>query len=64
MADAVDDIFEWRVRRFEELGFDVEQAMDLALAKGDNGWLLDTHYVAKILAAGCTHDLALRILSE
>lgn len=55
---AIDD---YRWSRFMEMGFSDKRALKLALAKGDNGWPLDTHKVQKALNNGCSLSLAFRI---
>lgn len=57
-----DIIHNYRVERFVELGFEEDDASLLAVAKGDNGFPVDTHYAKRLLAAGCPHKLAVRIL--
>ena len=52
----LDDAAEhWRFKCFIELGFPFDWATDLARARVDH-WI-----VAKALAAGCSHDQAVRI---
>lgn len=51
-----------RMEVFQGMGFTEAQSQRLTTAQGDDGWPLDTHRVKKILAMGCTHRLALKIL--
>lgn len=65
----------WRCERYREMGFSEENAAILASARGhklvsDRGgtprlWSfpLDWQRVARALAAGCSHELALRVFS-
>jgi hypothetical protein len=63
------DLLDHRVATFEELGFSKEDSENLAAAKHRdviNGkgydFSLSWHKVKKMLDAGCTHELALKIL--
>lgn len=61
LNDKKKDIEAYRRARFIELGFTKTQAGILSLAKGDNGFPVDTHKVRRVLEAGCTHTLAFKI---
>jgi len=50
-----------RAQAFVELGFDTTQALMLAATR-DEGEHVDLDFVRRLLDAGCTHDLALRIV--
>jgi hypothetical protein len=50
-----------RAQAFLELGFDSTQALMLAATR-DEGQHVDLDQVRQLLAAGCPHDLALRIV--
>jgi len=50
-----------RAQAFMELGFDPTQALMLA-ATCDDGRRIDLDEVRRLLDAGCSHDLALRIV--
>jgi hypothetical protein len=46
-------VLQHRVERFLELGFNEAQAVRLAEARDSAGFLVDTHAVARTLAAPC-----------
>jgi hypothetical protein len=46
----------WRREQFVELGFPISDASALAKSSAD------THLARKLVAAGCKHDLAFRII--
>lgn len=46
----------WRLDQFARLGFDGSQTSTLLL------WETDVEEARKLIAAGCAHDLAMRIL--
>ena len=50
-----------RAQAFVELGFDTTQALMLAATR-DEGEHVDLDLVRRLLDAGCSHDLALRIV--
>jgi len=50
-----------RAQAFVELGFDTTQALMLAATR-DEGEHVDLEQVRRLLEAGCSHDLALRIV--
>ena len=50
-----------RAQAFVELGFDTTQALMLAATR-DEGRHVDLDLVRRLLDAGCSHDLALRIV--
>jgi len=50
-----------RAQAFVELGFDSTQALMLAATR-DEGEHVDLALVRRLLDAGCSHDLALRIV--
>ncbi len=50
-----------RAQAFVELGFDSTQALMLAATR-DEGEHVDLEQVRRLLEAGCSHDLALRIV--
>lgn len=50
-----------RAQSLVAMGFDATQAFLLAATRGD-GDHVETDAVAQMLAAGCAHDTALRIL--
>jgi hypothetical protein len=50
-----------RAQAFLELGFDTTQALMLAATR-DEGEHVDLDQVRRLLEAGCSHDLALRIV--
>jgi hypothetical protein len=50
-----------RAQAFVDLGFDTTQALMLAATR-DAGEHVDLDAVRRLLAAGCPHDLALRIV--
>jgi hypothetical protein len=52
---------EARAQAFVELGFDTTQALMLAATRGA-GDHVDLDEVRRLLASGCPHDLALRIV--
>ena len=53
---------EYRLGRFLELRFSWEEAKRLAEGRGPDGWPVSIHAVARMLEAGCSHQLALRIV--
>lgn len=57
-------IVDYRRMIFEEMGFTALQAGILATVKSDSGWAVDTHDVRKVIDAGCSHELAMRIFRE
>jgi len=50
-----------RAPAFVDLGFDTTQALMLAATR-DEGEHVDLDQVRRLLDAGCSHDLALRIV--
>ena len=52
-----EEVLRWRQKRFRDLGFDDHVADNLADEK------VDLTQMESLLAKGCAHDLALRILS-
>jgi hypothetical protein len=56
-ADEADRVSEWRYQQFLQLGFDEHQAWDLA------GSDADLHASRTLIAVGCSHHLAMRILT-
>ncbi len=50
-----------RAQAFMELGFDTTQALMLAATR-EEGEHVDLDQVRRLLDAGCSHDLALRIV--
>ena len=50
-----------RAQAFVELGFDTTQALMLAATR-DEGEHVELDQVRRLLQAGCSHDLALRIV--
>ena len=52
-----DRVLQWRIDRLLEAGYSGEAALIIAL---DNR--IDLHRATGLLAAGCAHDTALRIL--
>jgi hypothetical protein len=50
-----------RAQAFVELGFDTTQALMLAATR-EEGEHVDLEQVRRLLEAGCSHDLALRIV--
>ena len=50
-----------RAQAFVELGFDTTQALMLAATR-DEGEHVELDEVRRLLDAGCSHDLALRIV--
>lgn len=55
-------IFKYRVGVFMGLGFGPEDSEVLAVAKQDNGFLIDVEAVRKLIRSGCPYALAKRIL--
>lgn len=53
--DADLDVYVWRMERFVDLGYTLDQASELAANRKD------VHEIEKLLLAGCRHDLAARI---
>lgn len=51
-----DTLREWRVGIFEEMGFEILDALTLADAKGLSGFSLSHHDVKRYLAGGATQD--------
>jgi hypothetical protein len=56
LLDEADDVFRWRAEQFRQLGFDGEEASDLAASTADLG---QARY---LLGSGCPPRLALAIL--
>lgn len=52
-----EDVEEWRIDRLLELGFRPDDALLLAVAA------VDWHEAQRLLAAGCDHNTATRILT-
>jgi len=50
-----------RAQAFVDLGFDTTQALMLAATR-DGGEHVDLDHLRRLLDAGCSHDLALRIV--
>jgi hypothetical protein len=61
MADAALITEQERAQAFIELGFDTTQALMLAATR-DEGEHVDLDEVRRLLDAGCSHGLALRIV--
>ncbi|HVN60760.1 MAG TPA: hypothetical protein VMT59_05830 [Gaiellaceae bacterium] len=55
--DEADRVSEWRYQQFLALGFDGEQAWTLA------GSDADLHASRTLIGVGCSHPLAMRILT-
>lgn len=51
------EVIAWRLSQLESLGFTPDQAVSLAATR------VDLHEVAKLIEAGCTPELAARILT-
>ena len=49
------DVFAWRLERLLKLGYDQEQAAELADSR------VDIHDIEKLIAAGCRPDIAARV---
>jgi hypothetical protein len=54
--DAGDEVYLWRRKQFQELGFGPQEAAELAVSDADLG---QARY---LLGSGCASELALRIL--
>jgi hypothetical protein len=52
---------DYRIERYEELGFSHLESEKLADALGPKGFALDWHKVQKSMAGGCTHRQAIKI---
>ena len=57
LADEADRVSHWRYTQFLLLGFDEDQAWELA------GSDADLHASRTLIAVGCSHHLAMRILT-
>ena len=55
-AAEADRVSEWRYEQFRQLGFDEAQASELAVSGAD------LHAGRTLVAIGCSHHLAMRIL--
>lgn len=53
---------EYRLGRFLELRFTLDEARELSEGRGPDGWPVSIHVVEKMLEAGCTHALAMQIV--
>jgi hypothetical protein len=57
LADEADRVSYWRYTQFLLLGFDEDQAWELAASDAD------LHASRTLIAVGCSHHLAMRILT-
>jgi hypothetical protein len=57
LTDEADRVSRWRYTQFMLLGFDEDQAWELA------GSDADLHASRTLIAIGCSHHLAMRILT-
>jgi len=59
-----EEIHEYRVERFEDMGFTPKEAVRLANMTDSKGFPIDWHSVKKAIDAGCGHVKALWIFSR
>jgi hypothetical protein len=52
---------QYRIDRYEEIGFTLKESESLADATGHKGFPLNWHSVKKSVDGGCSHRLALKI---
>ena len=55
---------DFRVERFEEIGFTHKEASELADSKDDLGFDLGHRKVKRALDKGCSHKMAMRIFAD
>jgi hypothetical protein len=59
----ITEIYSYRVERFEELGFTLKEAKQLAAAKDSKGVPVWPGYVKQAIDAGTTHVTAVRVFT-
>lgn len=63
-AQDTEELIEFRIERYAELGFTKKESEKLANSKQDDGWPLDYRVVRKALELNCTHSLAMKLFAD
>lgn len=63
MPELTQTVLQHRIKMFAELGFDCQQAIELAESRDSRGHLVDIHAVRRTIKAGCDVGTAFEIFA-